>query len=143
MRVYFAGTIMGDRRHLPAFQRIVSHLQALGHSVPTAHVARSRVLKEEDGNTAQQVYDRDVAWLRAAHCLVAEVSSPSLGVGYEICYALLSGVPCLCLYRAGVRLSKMILGCTETDMRVRPYQTEEEMLALVDRFLQEVALRRS
>jgi hypothetical protein len=30
------------------------------------------------------IHDRDIAWLRQADVLVAEVTTPSLGVGYEI-----------------------------------------------------------
>lgn len=139
MIVYFAGTIMGDRKHLPTFQRIVKHIQSSGHTVPTAHVARKDVLAEEAANTPQQVYERDVAWLRGSDCLVAEVSTPSLGVGYEICYALTHGKPVLCLYRRGELLSKMILGCTESGIAVRDYGDEQQAFALIDAFLQEVS----
>ena len=138
MQVYFAGTIMGDRSGLPAFQVIVGHLQAGGHTVPTAHVARPDVLQEEAGNTPQQVYLRDIGWMLESDCLVAEVSTPSLGVGYEICYALLQGIPCLCVHRAQVGLSKMIAGCTEPKVHVRSYSNETEMLALIDAFLRDV-----
>jgi hypothetical protein len=30
------------------------------------------------------IHDRDLEWLRSADVLVAEVTTPSLGVGYEI-----------------------------------------------------------
>jgi len=139
MQVYFAGTIMGDRRHLATFRRIVEHIQFRGHTVPTAHVARERVLDEEAAHTPQQVYQRDVAWIRGGDCLVAEVSTPSLGVGYEVSYALTQGKPVLCLYRRGQSLSKMILGCTEPGMIVRDYGDEAEALALVDAFLAQVS----
>lgn len=142
MHVYFAGTIMGDRSHAAMYRRIVAHIQARGHAVPTVHVTRDNVLDEEAANTPQQVYERDVAWIRASDCLVAEVSTPSLGVGYEICYALTLGKPVLCLYRQGRPLSKMILGCTEPGITVRAYADEAEALALVDEFLaQQSALR--
>jgi len=51
MQVYFAGTIMGDRRHVATFRRIVEHIQSRGHIVPTVHVARERVLDEEAAHT--------------------------------------------------------------------------------------------
>ncbi|GAB4404859.1 MAG: nucleoside 2-deoxyribosyltransferase [Anaerolineales bacterium] len=135
MQVYFAGTIMGERTHVATFRRIVAHIQSRGHTVPTVHVTRDNVLDEEAANTPQQVYERDVAWIRASDCLVAEVSTPSLGVGYEICYALTHGKPVLCLYQQGRPLSKMILGCTEPGITVRAYADEAEALALVDEFL--------
>lgn len=135
MRVYFAGTIMGERSHVAMFRRIVEHIQSRGHVVPTVHVTRDNVLEEEAANTPQEVYERDAAWIRESDCLVAEVSTPSLGVGYEICYALTHGKPVLCLYQRGRPLSKMILGCTEPGITVRAYADEAEALALVDQFL--------
>ncbi len=47
------------------------------------------------------VYERDTAWIRACDALVAEVSTPSHGVGYEVAYALSLGKPVLCVYRTG------------------------------------------
>ena len=135
MQVYFSGTIMGDRSHVATFRRIVEHIQARGHTVPTAHVARENVLQEEIAHAPEQVYERDVTWLRGSDCLVAEVSTPSLGVGYEVCYALVQVKPVLCLYRRGRPLSKMILGCAEPGITVRDYADEAEALALVDEFL--------
>ena len=135
MQVYFAGTIMGDRSHVATFRRIVEHIQSRGHFVPTSHVARENVLDEEVSHTPQEVYDRDVTWLRASDCLVAEVSTPSLGVGYELAYALQCGKPVLCLHRRGKPISKMVSGCTEPGIIVRDYGDVAEALALVDEFL--------
>jgi nucleoside 2-deoxyribosyltransferase len=138
MQVYFAGTIVGDRRHLRVYQSIVEHVQSAGHAVPTAHVAREDVLTEESIHTPRQVYDRDVAWIRGCDCLVAEVSAPSLGVGYEVCYALGRGKPVLCLHRRGTALSKMISGCTEPGMSMRDYDDVRDALTQVDVFLTEI-----
>ena len=139
MKVYFAGTIMGDRKYLSTFQQIVEHIQSRGHSVPTVHVAQQGVLAAEAAHRPEEVYERDVAWLRGSDCLVAEVSTPSLGVGYEICYALTQGKPVLCLHRREEPLSKMILGCTEPGITVRDYGDEQEAFALLDAFLQSVS----
>ena len=38
--------------------------------------------------TPRQVYERDMAWLAECEAVVAEVTTPSLGVGYEIAEAL-------------------------------------------------------
>lgn len=135
MQVYFAGTIMGDRSHAATFRRIVEHIKARGHGVPTAHVARENVLDEEVAHTAREVYERDVAWLRDSDCVVAEVSTPSLGVGYEVAYALGQGKPVLCLHRRGRPISKMITGCAEPGITVRDYDDVAEALTLVDGFL--------
>jgi 2'-deoxynucleoside 5'-phosphate N-hydrolase len=110
MKIYFAGSIMGGRENQADFGHIVDFLKSLGHEVPSEHVARRRVLEEESTLTAKEIYERDVAWIRSSGAMVAEISTPSLGVGYEIATALHQGKPVLCLHRAGLSISKMITG---------------------------------
>jgi hypothetical protein len=117
MKIYFAGAIMGGRENLRAFGHIVEFLKGFGHEVPSEHVARPHVLDEESILTPQQVYERDVAWIRISGAMIAEVSTPSLGVGYEIATALHLGLPVLCLHRADLSISKMITGNTFLDVR--------------------------
>jgi 2'-deoxynucleoside 5'-phosphate N-hydrolase len=110
MKIYFAGSIMGGRENLAVFEYIVEFLKSLGHEVPSEHVARPRVLVEESALTAKEIYERDVAWICSSGAMVAEISTPSLGVGYEIATALHQGKPVLCLHRTGLAISKMITG---------------------------------
>lgn len=58
------------------------------------------------------ISERDVEWLRSADSVVAEVTAPSLGVGYKIGMAQKLSKPVLCPYRpqSGKRLSAMISG---------------------------------
>jgi hypothetical protein len=51
-------------------------------------------------------------WLAQADLVIAEVTTPSLGVGYELALAEKRGIPCFCLFRqtSGVSLSAMIAG---------------------------------
>jgi nucleoside 2-deoxyribosyltransferase len=58
----------------------------------------------------QEVYDRDIRRIVESDAMIAEVSMPSLGVGYEVGYALNVGKPVLCLSRSGMFISKMITG---------------------------------
>ena len=66
---------------------------------------------------------------------MAEVSTPSHGVGYEIAYALERGKPVLCCYRRDARVSKMITGNDMPTLRVVSYTSAEEALTLLDDFL--------
>ena len=56
----------------------------------------------------QAIFSRDIKLIEECDAIVAEVSTPSLGVGYEICYGLQIGKPILCLYKEGIKLSQMI-----------------------------------
>jgi len=135
VKIYFSGSIVGGRDNAQIYAQIVEYLQARGHEVPTAHVARPDVLDWEKKNPPSLIYERDIAWIRESDLLIAEVSTPSMGVGYEIATALHLAKPVLCLYRQGSTVSKMILGNTEPSIRVKPYNTPEELLFLIDGFL--------
>ncbi len=135
MRIYFSCSITGGRGDQPAYAALVAHLQAAGHRVLTAHLASPDLQGQEGGLEPEAVYDRDTAWVREADAVVAEVSTPSHGVGFEVAYALHRAKPVLCLHRRGARVSRMITGCREPGIACAEYGTEAEMLALADAFL--------
>ena len=137
MDLYFSCSLTGGRQDQPAYAAMVAHLQAQGHAVFTAHLAQAATLgvAEEAGLDARVVYARDVRWLDAAQAVIAEVSTPSHGVGYEIAYALLQGKPVLALYRAGARVSKMLLGNDHPGMTVRGYGEAGEAVRVMEAFL--------
>jgi hypothetical protein len=135
MRIYFACSITGGRRNETVYQAIVAALQAAGHEVPTAVLARSEVMDLEAVIKPEDVYTRDFGWLKSSQALVAEVSTPSHGVGYEICTGLALGIPVLCCYRQGETVSKMILGNTSANLQVKKYKTSEEAVEMVEAFL--------
>jgi len=139
MNVYFACSITGGRAFQPVYQSITRALAADGHEVPTAHLAESGVEAEEKVIEPGVVYARDVAWIRSAGALIAEVSAPSHGVGYEIGYALNLGKPVLCLYEQGCPVSKMITGNPDPNLKIRPYRTTAQAVEFVREFLSEVS----
>jgi len=141
MRLYFCGSIAGGRDDLRTYMKIVGHLKMRGHQVLTEHVANPEVLQLERTISPQEIFSRDMAWLRECDGVVAEISHPSLGVGYEICEATHLGKPVLCLYRRGLFISRIIMGNTSPHLRIHAYGDEAELLALVDRFLSELAGR--
>lgn len=135
MNIYFSCSLTGGRDDQPLYAAIVDHLLALGHEVPTAHLAHPEVMAEEAVIEPQVVYQRDIAWMDGCDALIAEVSTPSHGVGYEIAYALGKGRPVLACYRAGARVSKMITGNRSPMLTVKQYHTAEDLLQAVDGFL--------
>jgi hypothetical protein len=135
MRIYFAGAISGGRENLPAYQHIVSRLKSLGHSVPSEHVANPRVIEQEGSLAPRLVYERDVSWILDSDALIAEVSTPSLGVGYEVACALQHDKPVLCLYREGLGISKMITGNPSPRLSIATYRDTAQLDRLLDSFL--------
>ncbi len=137
MKLYFSCSLTGGRQDQPVYAALVRHLLAAGHTVLTAHLAASDVMDEEKAVDPEAVYERDTAWVEACEAMIAEVSTPSHGVGYEIAYALDRGKPVLCCYRAGAPVSKMILGNTAPGMTVRAYHEVAEALQAADEFLRQ------
>jgi nucleoside 2-deoxyribosyltransferase len=134
MKIYFAGAIRGGRQDAALYYEIVRQLQKHGE-VLTEHVGDIElgVLGQDIGDT--NIHDRDLAWLKDSDYLVAEVTTPSLGVGYEIGKATQWGKPVLCLYRPenGRSLSAMISGSSE--VTVREYQHATELTEIFEEFL--------
>lgn len=112
MKIYFAGSIRGGRENAVIYAQFIEFLKQFG-DVLTCHVGDSNVIKSEEQLTEQEIHDRDIKWLSEADVVIAEVSTPSLGVGYEIGRAVETGKPILCLYnnRADFELSALIGGC--------------------------------
>jgi 2'-deoxynucleoside 5'-phosphate N-hydrolase len=133
--IYFCGSIAGGRQYLEMYQKIVAHLKGAGCLVLTEHVVQPDVMELEKNYTPEQIYSRDVKWLQECDGVIAEVSNPSLGVGYEVCYALRIGKPVLCLYRRGIFLTRMILGNTSKGLLVHVYETDSEWQKSIDLFL--------
>lgn len=137
MKIYFAGSIRGGRKNVTVYKAMISYLSDFGE-VFTVHVGETSLSERgEDGPSDGCIYERDMKWLHAADILVAEVSVPSLGVGYEVGYAVALKKPVLCLYRAHSdrRLSAMIAGCPE--IRAEEYGSLEEASHIIARFLKE------
>jgi nucleoside 2-deoxyribosyltransferase len=112
MKIYFAGSIRAGRIDAPVYQSMIEYLSAFGE-VLTEHVGNTSLSeKGDDGPNDRYIHDRDMAWLKACDCLVAEVSLPSLGVGYEVGCAVALNKPVLCLYKSECErpLSAMIAG---------------------------------
>jgi len=135
LKIYFAASISGGRKYLETYKKMVSHLQKLGHWIPTEHIAHPEVLTLEKALSPKEIYQRDIEWIKECDALVAEVSNPSLGVGYEICFALNLGKPVLCLYEKGIFLSRMILGNTSPGLKLGEYVGDSEWESMIDSFL--------
>lgn len=138
MNVYFSCSLTGGRKDEAVYGAIVDHLERRGHVVPTAHLADPGVMSLERVVEPAEVYARDMEWIRGCDALVAEVSTPSHGVGYEIAVALSLGKPVLGLYRHGAAVSKMLIGNDSPGFRAQGYAHLEEALSAVDRFLEGV-----
>ncbi len=109
-------------------------------SIAPELIGSPNLLDEGETMSDKAIHDRDVAWLMASDCVVAEVTNPSLGVGYEIGLASQAKIPVLCLYRAlpDRRLSAMIAGCDL--VQVNCYSDIVQVAPLLAEFFQSLSL---
>jgi nucleoside 2-deoxyribosyltransferase len=139
MKIYFAGSIRGGRRDTAVYAVLIAHLRTLG-VVLTEHVGNPELTeKGDDGPNDRYIHDRDMRWLAACDMVVAEVSVPSLGVGYELGWASAMKKPVLCLYRPvpDRPLSAMIAG--NPAFETAAYTSIEQARILLNRFIQKTA----
>jgi hypothetical protein len=133
MKIYFAGSIRGGRADAALYYEIVQLLKIHGE-VFTEHVGDTElgVLGQDIGD--QRIHDCDLDWLSSSDYLVAEVTTPSLGVGYEIGKATEWGKPVLCLYRPteGRSLSAMISGSNAVTLK--QYQSATELKEIFENY---------
>lgn len=128
-KVYFAGSIRGGRADAKLYRQMIEYIQKTD-IVLTEHVGNPAVIASEEGQTDCQIYDQDTSWLRESDILIAECTTPSLGVGYELAYAEKYGIPCHILYNSNrTSLSAMLSG--DPYFTVHPYTTEEEVFEIL------------
>ncbi|WP_406655864.1 nucleoside 2-deoxyribosyltransferase [Methanolobus sp. ZRKC2] len=135
MRIFLSGSIRGGREMLPVYMKVCKLLRQEGHEVLSQHVADPAVEETESVMTEQEIYERDMSLLKKSECMIAEVSIPSIGVGYEVCGALQLGLPVLCLHSPEANVSAMILGNTNTKLIAKEYGNEQELQEIVTSFL--------
>lgn len=129
LTIYFGGAISGGRADVAHYRRIVDALEADGHRVLAGAVASEEVTAHGEPLDAVAIFQRDLRWIEQANVLVAEVSLPSTGVGYEIAAARYRfGRPVVCLYRTGhtKRCSAMVAG--DGGIELIEYDDAGEML---------------
>nr|WP_321353543.1 nucleoside 2-deoxyribosyltransferase [uncultured Draconibacterium sp.] len=135
MKIYFAGSIRGGRQDAVLYEQIIKYLRSFGE-VLTEHVGDPSLTSVgDDGPNDKFIHDRDLDWLQNSDVIVAEVTTVSMGVGYEIGRAVEMGKSVLCLFREGANsnLSAMIAGCK--DIELIHYSDFEELKKPLKQYL--------
>ena len=135
--IYFGGSIRGGRDLAGKYRGLIEILKKHGQ-VYTEHVGNDMAIdRDSEELTDRNIHDRDMEWIRQSDLMVAEVTIPSLGVGYEIAKAVDLDKPVLCLVNKDPdhRLSAMISGCG--DLSVIEYGSMEEAEIILKDFIAE------
>ena len=139
-KVYFACSISGGRDHAHVYEDIVQLLKDCGLDVLSEMFAK-KSLKAHIGPTPnftpRQTWTRDISMLKEADLIIAEVTQPSLGVGYQIGTVEGLNKPILVLFfkGSGRRLSPMIAG--NPKVTVIEYNDVEDIRQPLKKWLQQ------
>jgi hypothetical protein len=134
MKIYFAGSISGGRGDVEIYKIIIEVLKNYG-DVLTEFIGNETLTSKGEGELDDKfIHDRDLNWLHSAEVVLAEITTPSLGVGYEIGRALENGKKILCLYRQldGRRISAMIKGAP--GITVVEYNNSDHIKQILNEF---------
>ncbi len=134
MIIYCAGPIRGDTKYQKYYLEIVEFLELEKH---TALAEISGKFNTSIPLTDKQIFKRDIKWIEGSRLMIAEISGASLGVGFEIAYALYQRkLPVLALANAEVpKLSAMISGCESDLLTIKNYRDADEMKSIIQNFI--------
>ena len=138
MNIYFAASIRGGRDDQKIYKEIIELLGDFG-TVLTEHFGKASIdAKDGTGGSERDIYTKDMAWVAQADVIVAEVTQPSLGVGYEIGRAEDMGKRILCLYReqSDRTLSAMIQG--NEKLVVKNYNAIADIQPILSEFFRNI-----
>lgn len=133
-KVYFACSIRGGRDDADIYAQLVGYIKTRA-IVLSEIFADGKLTASGSTGSSQEIYNKDISWVKEADVIIAEVTNPSLGVGYEIAFAESLRKPILALFRNdGTRkLSAMISGAPGVTNQI--YNSLEEAFAIIDDFL--------
>ena len=100
-KIYFVCAVAGGRDHAFVYQDIVDIIKAqdvevLGEALANPELEPVSVINPS--LTPRYVWKRDTGWVHQINGLIAEVTQPSLGVGYIIAMAESLKIPVLALF---------------------------------------------
>ncbi len=136
MKIYLSGSIRGGRQLQPVYHEIYQYLKKNGHKVLAHHVADENIIEMEESVSNQVIYTQDILWLKECDGVIAEVSIPSLGVGYEIAFSISLGKPVMAVYNEEMNpISAMISGNTSPNLILKSYNEIQQLQIHIKEFL--------
>lgn len=147
-KIYFAGSISGGRDYQDIYADMIIHLKKYG-DVLTEHIGSKNLSSNGEDDSDYAIHGRDMEWLNSSDVVVADVTKPSLGVGYEIGRVTEMNARAtekefkhlLCLYKRNdsIRISAMIKGNPE--IKIEEYNDIEEAKTAIDRFFMDLKIK--
>ncbi len=133
MKIYFAGSIRGGEPDREWLQQLITYIKQHAQ-VMTEHsfdFSYDEEIKKDD----VWIYTTDMGWLRESDGLIAEVTAPSLGVGYEIAKAEAWGIPVLLLYHDSPNRAPSAMLNGNKNLSMITYNEKDAVFKAIDGFI--------
>lgn len=136
MKIYFACSIRGGRNDVETYEKLVQFVKNKA-TVLSEIFADNKLTSHGSSGSSKDIYAKDIGWVNESDAVIAEVTNPSLGVGYEIATAEKLKKPVLALFKddGSRRLSAIIDGSPKT--KVVNYKELKDAFRAVELFISE------
>ncbi len=126
MKVFFTASLTGKKHYLDNYKKIVDLLKKEGAEVISDHIfLKERSEVERESLEERQEYQKKFRqWINESDLVLAEISYPSTGVGYQITYALEKGKPVIALHVES-KVPIALEGGSPNKLLVSPYSLDE------------------
>jgi dTMP kinase len=141
MNIYFTAAVTGEGIDSNN-QNIISAIKSLCHHLVSGEqIINQKLLNKDQNLSPTEIFSRETAAINKSDAIIAEVTSPSSGVGGEIVYALVQNKPVLALFYQDAEnlLSPMIAGNPSDHLYLEHYDDDNISLK-VKNFLNEVGV---
>lgn len=103
MTIYFTASIVGKKYYLKDYLKIIEILTTRKYQVISDHILNTteNQIRLKNREERLKFHKQLEKWINSCDFMVAEISFPSISVGYEISLALQHGKPVLVLYNTG------------------------------------------
>lgn len=134
MKIYFSGSIYGGRQKLDAYKILIKKLNEYGN-VLNAQVADDSIFDDEKNSLDSDIFEDLEAKMNEADLIFAEVTVPSLGVGYELGYADSHGKKIICIYDENIteKVTTMLRG--NVRLKLIPYKDINEIIDNIENII--------
>ena len=134
MKIYISGSIYGGTEKIETYKILIKELEKYGEVVDK-QIADINTIANEDYQNDEDIYKDLEQKLEEADVLFAEVSIPSLGVGYELGFADKLGKPIIAIYDSTYtpKVSTMIRG--NKRIKLIPYKDVSEITDNLDNLI--------
>ena len=136
MNIYFSGSIYGGRQKLETYKKLVKELEKYG-KILNPEVADDTIFEDEKKTSDKEIVETLLKKMDIADIIFAEITVPSLGVGYEIGYADKINKKIICIYDKTVtpKITTMLRG--NDRLKIIPYTNINEIINNLENILKE------